>query len=86
MAVSAARVTVSSTAVALNTSDTGGARLLIKNIDATNGVDLGSSTVTAGAGFPLAAGVTVEVDIDSGEVLYAIRSAGADVVLGVLRT
>lgn len=86
MAVSAARITVSSTAVALNASDTGGARLVIKNTDATNGADLGASSVTAGAGFPLAAGVTQVVEVDSGELVYAIRSAGADVVLAVLRT
>jgi hypothetical protein len=86
MAVSAARVTVSTTAVALNTNDTGGSRLLIKNTDVTNAVDLGTSTVTAGTGFPLAAGVTVELDVDPGEVVSAIRSAGADVVLAVFRS
>lgn len=86
MAVSAQRITVSTTAVALNTIDTGGTRLVVKNTDATNGADLGASTVAAGSGFPLAPGVTVTTPVDSGEVLYAIRSAGADVVLAVLRT
>lgn len=86
MAVSAARVTVSTSAVALNTASQDGGYLVIKNTDATNGADLGTSAVTAGAGFPLAAGVTVTVFVKPGDVLSAIRSAGADVVLAVLRS
>lgn len=86
MAVSAARVTVSTAAVALNTANGGGRTLTVKNIDATNGADLGASTVTAGAGFALAAGATVQVELEADEVLYAIRSGAADVVLAVLRT
>jgi len=86
MAVSAQRITVSTTAVALNTADHGGIRLVVKNTDATNGVDLGDSTVTAGAGYPLAATTSQVVDVDAGGVLYAIRSAAADVVVAVLRS
>ena len=86
MAVSVARVTVSTVAVALNTADTLGRVLTIKNIDATNAVDLGTSTVTAGAGFPLIAGATVQIALSAEEVLFAIRSNAADVVLAVLKS
>lgn len=89
MAVSAARITVSTSALALNTASNDGTTLVIKNLDGTNGADLGASTVTAGAGFPLpgaATPVAVTVNLKPGDVLYAIRSAGADVILSVLRT
>jgi hypothetical protein len=86
MAVSAARVTVSTAAVALNTTSTGGNTLTIKNTDATNAADLGTASVAAGAGFPLAAGLSVTVEVDPGDVLYAVRSAAADVSLAILRT
>jgi len=86
MAVTHARVTVSTAAVALNTVDTLGRVLTIKNIDATNAADLGTSTVTAGTGFSLAAGATVQVPLSAEEVLFAIRSGAADVVLTVLKS
>ena len=87
MAISAARVTVSTTAVALNTANnTSGSTMIVKNTDATNGVDLGPAGVTAGAGFSLTLGQTVTVQLSPGDVLFAIRSAAADVVLSVLRT
>jgi hypothetical protein len=86
VAITVQRITVSTSAVALNTPGTAGQSLLIRNLDATNAADLGTSTVTAGTGFPLAAGQTVEVRADAGNGLFAIRSAAADVVLAVLRT
>ncbi|MFW6034033.1 MAG: hypothetical protein ACOC9R_02755 [bacterium] len=86
MAVAGSRVTVSTTAVALNTADVGGQTLVVKNTDGSNGADLGDSSVTAGAGYSLAAGATVTVELDAGDVLYAIRSDAADVDLAVLRT
>lgn len=85
MAVTAARVTVSTTAVALNTASTAGQRLLLKNTSA-NAADLGPTGVTAGTGFDLAAGAVVTVDVAPGEVLFAIRSAAADATIAVLRT
>ncbi len=84
MAVTAARITVSTTAVALNTATSGGVDLYIKNTSA-NAADLGPAGVTAGAGFDLAAGATLTVQVDAGDVLYAIRSAAADATLAVLR-
>lgn len=85
MAVTAARVTVSTTAVALNTATTAGQVLVLKNTSA-NAADLGPSGVTAGAGFDLAAGATVTVELSAGDVLYAIRSAAADATIAVLRS
>lgn len=85
MAVSAARVTVSTTAVALNTASTAGQTLVLKNTSA-NAADLGASTVAAGAGFDLAASATVTVELAAGDVLFAIRSAAADATIAVLRT
>ncbi len=85
MAVSVARVTAGVAAVALNAVDTGGMTLTIKNTSA-NAADLGPATVAAGAGFDLAGGATVTVQLDPGDVLYAIRSAAADAALAVLRT
>ena len=86
MSVTAAQVTVSTTAVPLNT-ETGtvsGTRLVVKNTDGANGADLGPSGVTAGNGYALTTGENVTVELAHGEVLYAIRSD--DVVLAVLRT
>lgn len=86
MAVTASRVTASTTAVALASPSTAGQSLTIKNVDTTNAADIGAGTVTAGTGFPLAAGATITIEVDAGDVPYAIRSASADVVLAVLRT
>lgn len=86
MAVTASRVTVSNTAVALNAVGTSGATLRVKNTDATNAVDVGTSAVTAGTGYPLAAGEVLSVVANSGDSLYAIRSTVNDVVLAILRT
>lgn len=85
MAVTAARVTASTTAVALNTAAGGGERLLVTNTSA-NAADLGPAGVTAGAGFSLAASATVSLELDPGDVVYAIRSGASDATLAVLRT
>lgn len=88
MAVTVSRVTVSTAAVALNTLETdavAGTRLVITNQDGTNSVDLGDASVTAGAGYELKKGATIQIDLPKGERLYAIRSAGSDVRVDVLR-
>lgn len=86
MALTAQRLTISTTAVALNTdADTrAGCTLVIKNTSA-NAADLGPAGVTATTGFDLAAGATVTVELGPGEILHAIRSAAADATLAVLR-
>src|SRR2546425_11945405 len=55
MAISSQRITVSTTAVALNTASTSGQKLKIKNTSA-NAADLGAAGVTAGTGLDPAAG------------------------------
>lgn len=87
MAVSAAQVTVSSTAVALNT-DSGtvsGGRLLIKNTHATDDLVLGGSDVTAGTGFELTPGAILDLRVPAGEQVFAIRGGAADITAHVLR-
>lgn len=87
MAITAARVTVSTTAVALNVAEAdvvSGSVLVLKNTSA-NAADLGPAGVTAAAGFDLAAGATVTVELAAGDQLFAIRSAAADAVITVLR-
>lgn len=86
MAASGARLTVSTSAVALNAASVSGQTLVIRNIDATDTCDLGGSGVTAGAGFRLAPNETVTVAVAAGEQVFAIRTAAADVVVTVLRT
>ena len=88
MAVTAQRITVSTTAVALVSAETdvvAGSTLVLRNGDATNSVSLGPSNVTAGAGYGLAPGAVVTVELAPGEQIYAIRDAAADVVVHVLR-
>jgi hypothetical protein len=87
MAVVGARVTVSTSVVALNAADSdnvSGSVLLISNTSA-NGADLGSNTVAAGAGYSLPANATATVPLVAGELIYAIRSGASDAVLSVLR-
>lgn len=59
MAITAARVTASTTAVALNAADTSGGRIILKNTSA-NAADLGPAGVTAGTG-SAAADATIAV-------------------------
>jgi hypothetical protein len=87
MAITAQRITASTSAVALNSAETdtvSGARLVITNTSA-NAADLGPSTVTAGTGYSLAANATVTVELGAGDQLYAIRSGASDATISVLR-
>ena len=89
MAVSSAAITVSTTAVALNTESgaTAGTRLYIYNSDSTNSATLGAADVAAGTGFVLGPAKSLTLDLSFGEVVYAIRTGGADVTsLQVMRT
>lgn len=85
MAVSHRRVTVSTSAVALNTASTAGKRLTVKNTSA-NAVDLGVNSVTAAAGFDLAAGASATITLQPGDVLYAIRSGASDGTVAIVET
>lgn len=78
---------MSTTATVLNT-DTGvvsGGVVVIKNTHATDALVLGDATVAAGTGFALAAGQTIHLTIPSGEQVYGIRGAAADITAHVLR-
>lgn len=81
MAVTAERVAVPLTAVALNTAGTSALRLIIKALAA---LSLGPSDVSTTTGLALAAGQTVTVELDAGDVLFAI--AGTATSADVLRT
>jgi nitrous oxide reductase len=77
MAVSTRRVTVTTTAVALNTASTSGLCLRIKNGAAI--VALGPSTVTAANGYEVAVAAEVTVELDPGDVLFAVSGSTSDV-------
>lgn len=81
MALTSAKVTVGAAATALMPAESGtvsGAKIIVRNAHATDALDLGDSAVTAGAGFRLAAGSTVTVELSYGEQLFAIRTGAAD--------
>ena len=87
MALSAARVSVTTSATVLNAADTDGMQgqaLLVRNKHASLSVDLGPAAVASGAGFELAAGEAVNVDLSTGELLYAIAPSST-VTVHVLR-
>lgn len=91
MAVTAERITVSSTALALNPADAGpsGTGLLIRaaGTGGTNDVSLGAADVAAATGYLLVAGTAaVPVTLGAGEQLYAIRTGAADGTVHVIRT
>jgi hypothetical protein len=84
MAITSARVTVSTTPVALNSASGAGERILIAN--GAQPIDLGPSTVAAGAGYSVAASAVVgPLDLDPNDQLFAVRSGGTDSVVSVLR-
>jgi hypothetical protein len=83
MAVTAARVTVTTTATALNPLSSAGVTLTIRN--GATAVDVGPAGVTSGAGYSLAASGLLTVEIEGGDQLYGITGAGSSAV-EVLRT
>lgn len=88
MAVSAARVTVGTSATALTSGDPGqqvGSGIAFRNMDATATVFIGGPGVTAAAGYPLEAGEELSLDLENTKDLpYAITASGS-VVVAVLR-
>ena len=87
MAVSAAAVSVGTTATLLSVTETdyvGGASFAVKVPSGGATVYVGASGVTTATGFPLAAGDTLQVDVDKGESLYGVVAAGTQSV-SVLR-
>lgn len=89
MSVVADRVTVSTSAVALNADVDAavGTKIWLRNTDATGGIALGGVGVTAATGFRVAGGLTVgPIELNGGEILYAVRTGLADVVVDLLRS
>jgi hypothetical protein len=83
MAITATRVSVGSTAVALNTASGMAGTLTVRNGSwiGGDGVVLGPSDVTATTGYDLRAGESVSIPLKANDVLYAIAGAGAGTVL-----
>ena len=89
MATTPTRTTVSTTAIEIARGpDTGVApsRVLVKNVTGTGAVYLGTSSVTSGNGYKWdAADGPLGLDLEGGEVLYAIRDS-ADQTIHALTT
>lgn len=84
MAFVGERVAVGVAATVIASADADGITATVRNSDATAGVELGGSAVTALAGYTLPAGQSLTVDIAPGETLYGIVAA-ATVSVHVLR-
>ena len=83
MTVASAAVTVATTATALHAADADPQSVSVSNVGAAI-VYLGGSDVTTSNGVPLAAGASVPVGLNGGEVLYG-RVASGTVEVRVLR-
>lgn len=83
MAITATRVSVGSTAVALNTATATAGTLTVRNGSwlGPDTVVLGPSDVTASTGYELRSGETVSIPLKANDVLYAIGGGGAGAVL-----
>jgi hypothetical protein len=69
--------------VALNSRSLLGARMTITNTSA-NAADIGAANVAAGNGYSLPAGATVQLQLNPGDQVYAVRSGTSDAQLSVL--
>lgn len=87
---SAARFTVSTTPVRLDTAagsdNIRGRKVVIRNVNTApaDEVSLGASNVAAATGYRLAGAQTLTVDLSDSESLYAVRTTAADVAVDVL--
>ena len=90
MAIAASQTTVDDTSggTALHTGDAGasGARLVIKNTSGTDAVALGPSGLTFANGFQLALGITVSLQISTGDELYGICASGKTAFVHILKS
>lgn len=77
MAVTASQVAVTDSATALNTATTVGLSLQVSA--QSTGVFVGPSGVTTSNGLELPNGTPVAVELDAGDVLYAIHATSATV-------
>jgi hypothetical protein len=87
MAITAASVSVGTTAVLLSAGEGDaqvGSSVAVAVPSGGSTVYLGDNTVTSAAGFPLAAGSSFSVDLNQGESLYGVTASGTQAV-NVLR-
>lgn len=75
MAVSAAAVTVTTSATALNVGDADGQSVEVYNNGAAT-VWYGGAGVTTASGVPIALGTSRVFDLSPGEVVYAVAASG----------
>ena len=86
MAITAGSLQIRDQVVACNTAHSSGTRLTIRNSGGQGRVaDLGGEGLVFGEGFELDAGDTVSVEVQSGDVLYAV-SDEVGTTLKILRT
>lgn len=78
-AITAARVTVATTATLIYTAATGGSTVLIRNAGSAS-VFLGPSGVTTAVGFELLAGDAVTLPVGPSDTVYGIVASGTVVV------
>lgn len=79
--VSSSQVTVTTVAIALVNGVVNGQKIKIKNIDATNAIFIGASSVTGTNGYELFPKDTLDLDIVSGSTIaiYGIATAGTPI-------
>lgn len=85
MAATGTRVTVGNTPTALNVADSDTSFVVLRCRTAATSVDVGGSTVTTGAGFELSTAEELRLQLQAGEVLFAVHAVGGARV-DVLRT
>ena len=78
MAVTASRIAVGATAVALNTATAAATTLTIRNDSSYFAVVLGPATVTATNGYALRGGEQVSIPLITNDVVFAIAGSGTD--------
>jgi hypothetical protein len=79
--LSSSQITVSTAAIALVNGVVNGKKIKIKNIDATNSIFIGSSSVSATNGYELFPKDSLDLDVVPGSTIaiYAIATAGSPI-------
>jgi hypothetical protein len=76
MAITAGRMTVTTTATQVDGNSTGWTHMHLKNMDNTNNLYVGPSGVTAANGFSISKLEFFEFDIPPGDSIYLISASG----------
>jgi hypothetical protein len=80
MAITASRVTVTTSATLIAASDADGSSVVVRNPVGGATVDVGPAAVASGSGFQLLAGESVALDLAPGETLYGIAGSGTQAI------